>query len=121
MAVLLNSFDFSFTFTPRSAREADEIKKIVKVFRKHSLPTINDGSAGFFFTPPSVFEIQFLSGDKINTNLPLIKRCVVETVDVNFAPNGWAAHTDGAPVQTTMQLRVKEIILVDSAEVDRGY
>ena len=32
------TFDFSFTFTPRSAREADEIKKIVKVFRKHSLP-----------------------------------------------------------------------------------
>lgn len=115
------TFDFSFTFTPRSAREAAEIKQIVKVFRKHSLPTINDGAAGFFFTPPSIFEIQFLSGDKINTNLPLIKRCVVETVDVNFAPNGWAAHTDGAPVQTTMQLRVKEIILVDSKQVDSGY
>lgn len=115
------TFDFSFTFTPRSAREAAEIKKIVKVFRKHSLPTINDGAAGFFFTPPSIFEIQFLSGDKINTNLPLIKRCVVETVDVNYAPNGWAAHTDGAPVQTTMQLRVKEIILVDSKQVDSGY
>jgi hypothetical protein len=115
------TFDFSFTFTPRSAKEAAEIKKIVKVFRKYSLPTINDGAAGFFFTPPSVFEIQFLSGDKINTNLPLIKRCVVETVDVNYAPNGWSAHVDGAPVQTTMQMRVKEIILVDSKQVDGGY
>ena len=115
------TFDFSFTFTPRSQKEANSIKNIITELRKHSLPEINKGAAGFFFTPPSIFEIEFKSGDSINSNIPKIKRCVVETVDVNFAPNGWAAHVDGAPVQTTMQMRVKEIELVDSNEVKSGY
>ena len=75
-----------------------------------------------FFTPPSVFDIQFLFNGIDNENLPKLKRCVVTNVEVNYTPNGWATHTDGNPVQTTMTLQLQEMVLVDRADIEKdGY
>ena len=116
------TFDMSFTMTPRTKNESEMVKKIVYQLRYHSAPEINSGTAGFFFTPPSVFEIMFMSNGVENENLPKLKRCVLETVDVNYAPNGWAAHEiDGAPVQTSLQMRFKEILLIDKNEIAKGF
>lgn len=116
------TFDMSFTLTPRTQTEAQKIVDIIKKFRYHAAPQINSGTAGFFFTPPSVFELTFMSNGTENTNMPKLKRCVLESVDVNYAPNGWAAHAnDGMPVQTSLQMRFKEILLVDKNEIDKGF
>jgi hypothetical protein len=46
---------------------------------------------------------------------------VLKNVDVNYAPNGWATHEDGSPVQIVMSLNFQEIELVDSADIENGY
>ena len=56
-----------------------------------------------------------------NENIPKLKRSVVTNVEVNYAPNGWTTHDDGAPVQTTLTINFKEIVLVDSDKVKQGY
>jgi hypothetical protein len=37
-----------------------------------------------------------------------INDCVLENVNVDYAPNGWAAYNDGYPVQTRLTLQFKE-------------
>ena len=75
-----------------------------------------------FYRPPAYFEVSFYSNGAENTKINKIKRSVIKSVDVNYAPSGWAAHTDGAPVQTTMNLGLQEIVLIDRNEIfNKGY
>jgi len=116
------TFSMSFTLTPFSAPEANEIKNIIKAFRRNAAPTIASGGAGFFFIPPSVFDVTFMYGNSENPNINKLKRCVLTDVNVNYAPNGtWSTHNDGSPVQTGLTLSFKEIELVDRKDVESGY
>lgn len=49
---------------------------------------------------------------KENERLFKVGDCVLESMEVNYAPNGWASHTDGAPVQTSLTLGFKEMNIV---------
>lgn len=55
----LREFNFEFTFTPSSSKEAEEIDEIIKTFTYYSLPDITSGHGGQFFIPPQVFRIKF--------------------------------------------------------------
>ena len=66
-------------------------------------------------------DVSFLYNGAKNPNLNYIKRSVIESIEVNYAPNGWAAHEDGAPVQTTITLGFKEMFLVDRKAIEQGY
>lgn len=114
-------YQMAFVFTPRSQKEADEIAKIVKTFKKHALPTIVENTAGFIYRPPSTFEISFYSNGYENTKINKIATSVLENVDVNYTPNGWTTHTDGNPVQTILTLSFKETVVLDSKKIDEGY
>lgn len=115
------TYQMSFTFTPYSRAEADQVNKIIKMFRMYAAPVIRSDLAGMFFVPPGVFDIRFLFNGAENTNLNRVTRSVLESVEVNYAPNGWSAHADGAPVQTTMTLSFKETVLVDRTMIEQGY
>ena len=47
--------------------------------------------------------------ENINKNLFIVEDCVLIDVNVDYAPNGWAAFDDGHPVQITLGLRFREI------------
>lgn len=49
---------------------------------------------------------------KENENLFKVGDCVLTDMNVDYAPNGWAAHTDGAPVQTRLSLQFKEMDII---------
>ncbi len=116
------SFQMSFTFTPFSKDEATAVKNIIKMFKTHAAPRIVSGSAGMLFIPPSIFNLKFMLGNKENENIAKVGECVIETIDVNYAPNGWSAHTDGAPIQTTLSIGFKEIELMDREKIEnKGY
>jgi hypothetical protein len=116
------TFEMSFTFSPKSAREAQQVQKIIKLFRTYAAPTIVTGAAGFFYTPPGVFNLSFRKDGNINPNINKLTDCVLTNVNVNYAPNGfWSSYKDGQPTQTTMDLSFKETVLVDRAKIEQGY
>lgn len=115
------SYQMAFTFTPYSRQEAEDVKKIIELFRTHAAPQIITGGAGMFFVPPSTFDLQFILNGKENRNITRVAESVIESLDVNYAPNGWAAHPDGAPVQTTLTINFKEIELIDRKKIQNGY
>jgi hypothetical protein len=114
-------YQMAFTFTPYSKQEAETVKNIIKQFRKAASPEIVTQAAGMFFIPPSVLDISFLYNGQPNPNINKIARSVITSVDVNYAPDGWSAHDDGAPVQTTLTLQFKETVLIDKKKIDQGY
>ena len=74
-----------------------------------------------FFVPPSTFDLDFLFNGRVNKNVNKVAESVIESIDVNYAPNGWAAHDNGAPVQTILTMNFKEIELIDKDKVKAGY
>ena len=124
--LLFESIDFreyemEFVFTPYSAQEATTVNNIIKAFRRAAAPTIVTEAAGMFFTPPSVIQVDFKFNGNTNPNLNKIKKSVLTSVTVDYAPNGWAAMADGQPVQTKLSLKFREMELVDRAAVNEGY
>jgi hypothetical protein len=115
------TFGLAFVMTPWNAQESNTIKEIIKTFRKYGSPTILKNTAGFIFKPPAVFEVEFWSGSQQNQYLNKVTQCVLTQIEVNYAPNGWTAHNDGAPVQTALNLGFQEIEIIDSTKIEDGY
>lgn len=92
----LRNFRFEFMFYPRSNKEAIEVQQIIQRLKFHQAPEILTSGAGalggFFLVPPSEFDIQFYYNGKINENIPKISTCVMTTLDVDYAPNGFSAY-----------------------------
>ena len=115
------TFQMAFTFTPYSREESREVRNIIKTFRKWAAPRIMNGAAGMFFEPPATFSIRFRNRDRENEWVPKVAESVIESIDVNYSPNGWAAHDDGSPVQTMLTLNFREIALIDRNQIVQGY
>jgi hypothetical protein len=116
------NFTMSFTFVPYSAAEAEQVKKIIEKFRMYAAPRQNRSlGENMFWVPPAQFDIKFKFGGQENPNLPKLKKCVIKSIDVNYAPNGWTTHTDGSPVQTNLTLEFQETALVGRDDISQGY
>jgi hypothetical protein len=117
-------FQLAFTFTPSSQAEAETVASIISTFKYHFAPDILSATSardGLFFVPPSYFNIEFMFNSTENQYLPKYGDCVLDSIDVNYAPNGFAAHIDGAPVQTQLMLSFKEIEIVTKSKLQSDY
>ncbi len=111
MAVLFDSIGFrshQFTFRLNPSREQESliIKRIIGVMRQRMLP-------------PRVNQFFYGFPDKVNIKIfpvqpyPILE-CVLESMSINYAPNGpafYSVSSGGAPVMVELQLQFKEIVL----------
>jgi hypothetical protein len=117
------SFRFDFMFYPRSQREAKEVMKIIKKLKFHQAPEIASRTGGRFLVPPSEFDIKFYYNGDENPNIPKISTCVLEQIDVDYAPNGFSAYEvpgelsaveggTGTPTGMRLSLQFKETQII---------
>jgi hypothetical protein len=117
------SFRFSFIFYPRSSAEGKQVISIIRKLQFHQAPEIVSRAGGRFLVPPSEFDIEFYYNGHENPNIPKISTCVLETIDVDYAPNGFAAYEipgeniatrgqTGMPVAIRMDLQFKETQII---------
>ena len=126
------TFRFEFMMYPRSEKEAAEVQKIIGRLKFHQAPEYVKGSSGYFLVPPSEFDIKFMYNGKENMNIPKVSTCVLTGIDVDYAPNGFAAYEvfgdgkpslggTGMPVGIRLALQFKETeILTKSNFSSRG-
>jgi hypothetical protein len=150
------TFSMEFLFTPSTKEESDQVSAIVNSFIYAAAPTVQTETNGMYFTPPSIFNMQFLmaqtgqfssltnmlqkAGNSIIPGVPLgnalasrfgsasagvendrlyrVGDCVLEDISVDYAPNGWAAYSGGAPVQTRLTLSFKEMDILDRTRMN---
>ena len=111
-------FRFDFMFYPRSQQEASSVQLILERLRFHQSPEIKKDSYGFFLIPPSEFDIKFYYNGYENPNIPKISTCVLTNIDIDYAPQGFAAYEvpdqdpsiggTGMPVGIRLSLEFKE-------------
>jgi len=89
------SFRFQFMFYPRDERESREVLDIIELLQFHQAPEILEGTYGRFLVPPSEFDIEFYYNGEVNKNIPTVSTCVLQSIDVDYAPNGFAAYETG--------------------------
>jgi len=105
--VTLRNFKFSFKMTPRNSKEAEEIKQIIRVFKRNMAPNYQDSK---FLKPPKSFELAFKTGGGNHKFLNRFKQCFLTDMAVNYtAENVYATYKDGTPVSMIMDLSFKEI------------
>jgi len=119
------SFSYSFTFTPSSEQEADEVQSIIQAFRFHASSEYADGR-GFELTIPDQFEIEYYTkNNQPNGYLHKIGTCVLESVDVTYGGDKMTWHetnSKGAsPTKTTMALSFKELMTVTKSAIEDGF
>ena len=125
--VLFDGIDFRiyqlvFTFTPYSKQEAQTVAEIIKMFKIHAAPRLLEGAGGgMFFIPPSTFTPTFRFNGRINKNISQVTESVITNIIVDYAPQGFSTHTDGAPVQTTLTIDFRELELITSQKVEQGF
>lgn len=100
------SHTFSWKLIPRNAQESEDIRRIIELFKYHSSPGISQ-TGGVFFSYPEILEIQFFPREEY---LYRFKPCVVDSVTVNYAPNGPSIYKGtGAPTVVEITISVQEI------------
>lgn len=119
----LRKFQFDFIFYPRSEREAQQVQSIIDSFTFHQSPEILPGSGGVFLIPPSEFDIKFYYNGKENPNIPKISTCVLNGLNIDYAPSGFSTYEvpgettpsvgrTGMPVGIRLQLNFTETQII---------
>ena len=124
-SVPFRSFEFPFTFAPKNPKEKDNVHKIINMFKFHMLPEYQGSSKGYFNTP-SEFQITYLYRESINSYIPRVSRCVLESMDVDYAPEGVISsfipdEQGAAPTVATMNLKFKETEIMTKERIADGF
>lgn len=104
-------FQFDFVFAPETEKESQDLEHIIYTLRFHAAPEMNSLPVlgGVLWTVPSEFDITFYNRGVENRAIPRINTCVLEQIDVDYAPQGqWATFSNGYPTQIRLQLRFRE-------------
>ena len=85
----LRPFNFSFRLSPRNEREANQVKGIIRFFKKGM--AIRKTDQELFLKAPNVFKIVYRNGNNENqehTSINKIKICALTQCSVDYTPDG---------------------------------
>jgi hypothetical protein len=110
----LRQHSFSYRLIPSNAKELETIKKIIYNFKTRMLPgLLNDSN--FLFTFPATCEIKMIAGNK---DIVKMKECVLESLNINYSPNGPAFFKTGDPVEVVIDMVFKEVSVFTREDVE---
>jgi hypothetical protein len=120
------SFSYTFSLIARNRDEAQDIQKIIKFFKFHMHPEVDEGTQARYFRVPSEFEIMYAYNDQKNNYLHDISRCVLAGVDVDYGGDQFSTFRQfddagAAPVNVSMTLNFTETTILTKKEIAKGY
>ena len=121
--VTVRNFRFSFKFTPRNPKEAEQVKLIIRAFKRNMAPQAQGGISGagnFFLRAPNVFKLRYRSGNKDHPFLNKFKQCFLTDVQTTYTGEGvYSTYDDGTPVSIILDLSFKEIQPIYDLDYDK--
>ena len=109
----LRNFRFSFKLTPRNAKESQQVKLIIRAFKRNMAPQAQGGtldSGNFFLKSPNVFHLRYRTGRKNHPFLHRFKQCFLTDMQTTYTGEGvHATYDDGTPVSMQLDLSFKEL------------
>ena len=121
--VTVRNFRFSFKFTPRNPKESEQVKLIIRAFKRNMAPQAQGGISGagnFFLRAPNVFKLRYRSGNKDHPFLNKFKQCFLTDVQTTYTGEGvYSTYDDGTPVSIILDLSFKEIQPIYDLDYDK--
>ena len=127
----LRSFQYNFTFQPRDQAERDDVQNIIKTFRFHMAPELQEQNMRFMGIP-STFDIHYMY-QGTDRNVPLdwrkakqnpyynkIATCVLKACDVTYN-DAAKSFRDGSPQSITMRLSFTETEMITKEKINEGF
>jgi len=121
--VKLRSFNFSFDFAPRNATEAEQVRQIVRTFKKNMAPSTSSAGnvQGLFLKSPNVFKLKYKSGSSDHPFLNKFVVAALTNMNVNYTGSGtYMTYSDSlkSPVHMKMDLSFQELSPVYAEDYD---
>lgn len=114
------TFTFDYQFFPRTAKEAEQVLEIIHQFKYHMHPEFKS-EHHFVWIYPSEFDIVYFNNGKENLNLHRHTSCVLESMNVNYTPNGsFTTFDNGMPTQINVSMQFKELLLLSKEQIKKG-
>jgi hypothetical protein len=138
----LRRFQFSFIMAPQNEADTQALHDVVATLRGYSSPFLVSGassprqgyvgsaagqfeylSTGGLYASPSEWIIDFYYKNEFgnavrNLNIPLIGRCVLQHIDINYTPTGeWSTFHDGAPTSAMLTMAFLEMRVIDQENI----
>ena len=121
--VTIRNFRFSFKLTPRNPKEAQQVKLIIRAFKRNMAPQAQGGVQGagnFFLRSPNIFKIRYRSGNKDHPFLNKFKQCFLTGVQTTYTGEGvYSTYDDRTPVSILLDLSFKEIQPIYDIDYDK--
>jgi hypothetical protein len=113
----LRSFNFTFQLSARSQPEADNIRRIIRFFKKNMAPTKSDND--IFLKSPNVFKITY--NEKVKKSLNKFKTCALRSFNVDYTPLGtYMTFDDGTMVSYSLTMAFQELFPLYNTNEDYG-
>ena len=120
--VTIRNFRFSFKLTPRNKKEAEQVKLIIRAFKRNMAPQAQGGVANgsqFFLRTPNIFKLRYRSGNKDHPFLHKFKQCFLTDMQTTYTADGvYSTYDDGTPVSMQMDLSFKELQPIYDVDYD---
>ncbi len=121
-AINLREFNYTFKFMPKNKEEADEVQKIIYMFKYHMHPTILGGSNSPVFRVPSQFNIHYMYRGDENKYLNTMGDVVLQNMEVKYGEGDvfktYRGNDQGAPPSViNMTLSFKELDIQDKRTI----
>jgi hypothetical protein len=114
----LRSFNYNYTFTPRSSQEAAVVKRIIRHFKKHMAVRRDD--VGLFLQTPYVFKLSYIySEGGEHPFLNKIKPCALTNLNVEYTPDGsYMTYKDGSMTSYSISMQFSELTPIYADDYD---
>jgi len=110
-------FTFDYQFYPRDEAEAQNVLNIIHQFKLHMHPEFKS-ELNYVWIYPSEFDITYYTSGTENLNLHKHTSCVLESMSVNYTPNGnFSVFANGMPTQINMSLEFRELQLASKETI----
>ena len=118
----LRNFRFNYKLTPRNEKEAEQVKLIIRAFKRNMAPQAQGGtisSGNWFLKTPNVFKLRYRTGRKNHPFLNRFKQCFLSDMSVRYTGEGvHATYDDVTPVSMILDLTFKEIQPIYDVDYD---
>ena len=116
----LRAFNYQFRFTPREAREAREVKGIIKFFKKNMAPI--RGKGRLFLKTPNVFKLKYIfKNGRQHPFLNKIKICALQNMTVDYTPDGsYMTYDDGSMTSYNVNMTFGELNPIYAEDFDNS-
>jgi|TARA_Y100000052_G_C2952377_1_gene88079 hypothetical protein len=123
--VKLRQFPFTFELFPRNAREAEEVKNIIRVLKRSMAARNNKNSGGgVLIKQPDIFQLRYMKGSEEHPFLNKFLPMHLTDMKINYAASGtYSTFYDGTPSHMSVSCSFQEVNPVyqeDYAEAGEG-